>query len=150
MDELLQLSPVLIWLAMMIIFLVVEIITVGIVSIWFAGGALLALLSGMFGMPLIGQIILFFATSFILLFATRPFVQRYVKPHNVRTNYEELIGKEVLVTERIDNRIGAGTAVFNGQEWSARNVDDSGIIESGEAAIVVEIRGVKLYVRKKA
>lgn len=149
MDNFIEFSPLLVWLVLMIIFLVVEIITVGLVCIWFAGGALLALLSGLFGMPVVGQIILFFAASFAMVFGTRPFVQRFVKPHNVRTNYEELIGREVLVTDRIDNRAGTGTAVFNGQEWTARSIQDEVTIESGEAAVVVEIKGVKLYVRRK-
>lgn len=139
-------SPVFIWLALMILFLIAEIITVGLTSIWFAGGALTALLSAIAGFGLIVQVVLFFAVSLLLLFFTRPFAMKYVKPHNIRTNYEDIIGREVLVSERIDNRAGTGTAVFNGQEWTARSIEDDVVIEAGIMAQVTEIKGVKLYV----
>ena len=142
-----MLSPIFIWLALMIIFIIAEIITVGLTSIWFAGGALAALLAALLGMTPLIQMILFLAVSFVLLFFTRPFALKYVKPHNVKTNYEEIIGKDVMVSERIDNREGTGTAVFNGQEWTARSTDDDKMIEAGTTAQVAEIRGVKLYVR---
>lgn len=142
------LSPVFIWLALMVIFIVIEIITVGLSSIWFAGGALAALLAALAGFPLPVQGILFFAVSFVLLFFTRPFAMKYVKPHNIKTNYEEVIGKEVQVTGRIDNRAGTGTAVFNGQEWSARSTEDNTVFEAGETAKVEEVRGVKLFVKR--
>ena len=144
-----MLSPVFIWLVLMCIFIIVEIITVGLTSIWFAGGALAALLSAIVGMPQIVQIILFFAVSFIFIFFTRPFALKFVKPHNIKTNYEEIIGKEVQVTDRIDNRAGTGTAVCNGQEWTARSMEDDIIIEVGESVQVIDIRGVKLFVRPK-
>lgn len=149
MLDIFTLPPVFIWMGLMIIFIVVEIITVGLASIWFAGGALAALLSGIAGVPVLGQIVLFFAVSFLLLFFTRPFAAKYVKPHNIKTNYEEVIGKEVQVTARIDNRAGTGTAVCNGQEWTARSTDDDVAIEAGESAFVEEIKGVKLYVKRK-
>ena len=144
-----MLSPVFICLVLMCIFIIVEIITVGLTSIWFAGGALAALLSAIVGMPQIVQIILFFAVSFIFIFFTRPFALKFVKPHNIKTNYEEIIGKEVQVTDRIDNRAGTGTAVCNGQEWTARSMEDDIIIEVGESVQVIDIRGVKLFVRPK-
>lgn len=142
-------SPVFIWLAFMIVFIVVEIITVGLTSIWFAGGALAALLAALTGLGIVVQIVIFFGVSFILLFYTRPFALKYVKPHNVKTNYEEIIGKEVLVTERIDNKEETGKAVFNGMEWTARSTEEQSVMEAGEKAQVVEIKGVKLYVKCK-
>lgn len=141
-------TPVFFWLALMAIFIVAEIVTVGLTGIWFAGGALIALLAEFVGMPFIGQVVLFFAVSFILLFGTRPFALKYVKPHNVKTNYEEVIGSLVKVTETIDNRAGSGTAVYNGQEWTARSADGDEVIEAGAMAKVAEVRGVKLYVTK--
>lgn len=145
----LLLSPVFIWLVLMCIFIIVEIITVGLTSIWFAGGSLASLLAAVFHVPLIIQFILFFAVSFVLIFFTKPFVLKYVKPHNIKTNYEEIIGKDVQVTSRIDNRAGTGTAVFNGQEWTARSMQDQDIFESGETVQVAQIKGVKLYVVHK-
>lgn len=143
------LSPIFIWLALMILCIVIEIVTVGLTSIWFAGGAFAALLSALCGLPPMMQVLLFLAVSFILLFFTRPFALKFVKPHNVKTNYEEIIGKDVLVCERVDNRAGTGTAVFNGQEWTARSTDDGIIIEAGATVQVAEIKGVKLYVKCK-
>ncbi len=143
------LSPVAIWLALMIIFIVVEIITVGLTSIWFAGGAFASLILALAGWNPVIQIVLFFAVSFVLLFFTKPFVLKYVKPHNVKTNYEEMIGKEVRVTTRIDNREGTGTAVFNGQEWTARSMVYDLVIEAGTMVQVAEIKGVTLYVHSK-
>ncbi len=142
-------SPVFIWLALMVVFIVVEIITVGLTSIWFAGGALAALLAALTGLGIVVQIVIFFGVSFVLLFYTRPFALKYVKPHNVKTNYEEIIGKEVLVTERIDNKEETGKAVFNGMEWTARSTEERSVMEAGEMAQVVEIKGVKLYVKCK-
>ncbi len=141
-------SPVFLWLGLMILFLIIEIITVGLTSIWFAGGSLAALVADLLGLPFLWQAILFFAVSFILLFLTRPFALKFVKPHNIKTNYEELIGKSVRVTGRIDNREECGTAVCNGQEWTARSVSDDIVIEAGETATVVAIKGVKLIVKK--
>ncbi len=141
-------SPIFLWLALMVIFISIEIITVGLTCIWFAGGAFTALLAGLLGLSFFWQIILFFSVSFLLIFFTRPFVLKFVKPHNVKTNYEDIIGKEVLITARIDNRAGTGTAVFNGLEWTARSTSDDIVLEAGETAVVTDIRGVKLYLKK--
>lgn len=148
MKELIS-SPVFIWLALMCIFIVVEIITVGLTSIWFAGGSLAALISALINVPMVFQFVLFFAVSSVLIFFTRPFALKYVKPHNIKTNYEEIIGKDVQVTSKIDNRAGTGTAVFNGLEWSARSMRDEDTFEIGETVQVEQIKGVKLYVTHK-
>lgn len=142
-------TPVFIWLALMVVFIIIEIITVGLTSIWFAGGALAALLSGLFGMPAAGQAVLFFIVSFGLVFLTRPFVLKYVKPHNIKTNYEDIIGRDVRVTARIDNRAQTGAAVCGGLEWTARSTDDNVAIEAGETASVAAIKGVTLLVARK-
>ncbi|KAI4451473.1 hypothetical protein C823_006032 [Eubacterium plexicaudatum ASF492] len=67
----------------------------------------------------------------------------------MKTNYEEIIGKNVLVTERINNTENKGKAVYNGLEWTARSTEDHTIIEAGETVLVEEIKGVKLYVKCK-
>lgn len=142
------LSPVFIWLALMIIFIVVEIATVGLTSIWFAGGALAALAAALIGMSVPVQAVCFFMAAIALVLFTRPFALKFVKPHNIRTNYEDIIGREVQVTARVDNRADTGTAVFNGQEWTARSAEDGMVMEAGETAHVKEIKGVKLYLTK--
>lgn len=135
-----------IWIVLIIVFAVGEIITVGLTSIWFAGGALAALLVSALGANEIVQVIVFVAVSLLLLFFTRPWALKYLKPHLTRTNYEEALEQKVNVTETIDNTKGTGTAVLKGQEWTARAYEDGKVLEAGTLAQVKEIRGVTLYV----
>lgn len=135
-----------IWIILIIVFAVGEIITVGLTSIWFAGGALAALLVSALGANEIVQVIVFVAVSLLLLFFTRPWALKYLKPHLTRTNYEEALEQKVNVTETIDNTKGMGTAVLKGQEWTARAYEDGMVLEAGTIARVKEIRGVTLYV----
>ena len=135
-----------IWIALIIIFAVVEIITVGLTSIWFAGGALAAFFMALAGLSFQVQMTVFLAVSFVLLIFTRPFAVKYVNKATVRTNVDGLVGKKARVLEEINNGSGAGTAVLNGQEWTARAVRDDLVIHKGETVIVKEICGVKLMV----
>lgn len=135
-----------IWIALIIIFAAIEIATVGLTSIWFAGGALAALLCDILGLGIVGQFIVFVAVSLVLLFFTRPWALKYFKPHLVRTNYEEHIDQNVCITETVDNIKGTGTAVLKGQEWTARAYEDGKIFEAGSIVKVKEIRGVTMYV----
>ena len=136
------------WLALLIILLIIEIITVGLTSIWAAGGALAALLLNILGFPLAGQIIVFFVVTFVLLYFTRPFAVKYINTQRVKTNYEGIIGKTIRITETVDNISQTGTAVVNGQEWTVRAEKDGDILEPDTLAKVVNIAGVKLIVRK--
>ena len=136
------------WIALVIIFAVIEIITVGLTSIWFAGGALAALLCSAFHLPIAVQFVVFVMVSVILLAFTRPWALKYFKPHLIKTNYESAIGKTVCLTEDGDNLKGTGTAVLNGQEWTARAYDESKIFPAGMLVNVKEIHGVTLYVEE--
>lgn len=135
-----------IWIALIIVFAAVEIITVGLTTIWFAGGAIAALLCDMVGLGIGWQFAVFVVVSLVLLFFTRPWALKYLKPHLVRTNYEENIGKNVCITETVDNIKGTGTAVLKGQEWTARAWEEGRVFEPGTIVKVKEIRGVTLYV----
>lgn len=136
------------WLIALVVLLIIEIVTLGLTTIWFAGGALVAFLVAMLGMNTVVQVIVFLAVSFLLLFFTRPIATKYFNGQRIRTNSESLIGQEAKVTAKIDNFNQQGTVVVNGQEWSARTVDDQ-IIEPGEPVIILEISGVKLIVKEK-
>ena len=136
-----------IWLALLVVFLVVEWVTVGLVSIWFAGGALVAMLLAAAGVPDIWQIVVFLAVSALLLVLTRPFAVKFMSSKREKTNYEGIIGKIVRVTERVDNYAQTGTANVGGQEWTARAEEDTVIIEEGALAKVVNIKGVKLILK---
>ena len=135
-----------IWIALIIIFAVLEIVTVGLTSIWFAGGALVALLACAAGLNLAWQFIIFVAVSVVLLVFTRPWAMKYLKPRLVKTNYEEALDKNVCLTEAVDNVKGTGTAVLNGQEWTARAYENGKTFEAGAIVRVKEIRGVTMYV----
>ena len=135
-----------IWLSLMIIFLLIEIAMVGLTSIWLAGGALVAFIMNLFDVGLVWQIGAFFVVSVVLMVFTRPFAKKFINSGRTKTNYEEVIGKLVKVTERIDNINEQGTASVNGQEWTARAKNTSETFEVGELVRVVDIMGVKLIV----
>lgn len=137
-----------VWLGLLIVFLIVEIATVGLTSIWLAGGALAGLLFSLIGLNLIWQIGAFFVVSFGLLFFTKPFAVKYINSHHEKTNYEGIIGKVVKITEKVDNRLEQGTAVVNGLEWTTRTRVDNEILNPGDLAKVVNISGVKLIVER--
>ena len=146
MELFMQYGMVAVWMALVIIFLVVELITVGLTTIWLAGGALVAFILAAVGAGFWLQLVAFFVVSFVLIYFTRPFAMKYLNPRRTRTNSEELIGTVVKVTERIDNRAAKGTALVKGLEWSARAVSDDMIIEKDTLVKVLRIEGVKLIV----
>ena len=135
-----------VWIALIILFAVIEIITVGLTSIWFAGGALAALLCYAIGLSEFWQFVIFVTVSLVLLLFTRPWALKYVKPHLIKTNYEQALNDNVCLTETVDNLKGTGTAVYKGQEWTARAYEDGKVFEAGTIVKVQEIRGVTMYV----
>ena len=146
MEILMQYGSPAVWMALVIIFLVVELVTVGLTTIWLAGGALVAFILAAIGAGFWLQLAAFFVVSFVLIYFTRPFAVKYLNPRRTRTNSEELIGEVVKVTERIDNRAAEGTALAKGLEWSARAVSDDMVIEKDTLVKVLRIEGVKLIV----
>jgi membrane protein implicated in regulation of membrane protease activity len=138
-----------VWLILLILFLVVEGITVGLVSIWLAGGALVALLLQLLGASIMLQILMFFLTSFALLVFTRPIVRRYLNVTHESTNCERFVGKYIKITERVDNMEGTGRAILDDQEWMVRAKVEGETFEVGEIVRIVEISGVKLLVTKE-
>ena len=136
------------WLGLLIILLVIEIITVGLTSIWAAGGALAALIQNIMGLSLVWQVVVFFVVTFVLLIFTRPFAVRFINTQREKTNYEGIIGKTIRIAERVDNIRQTGMAVVNGQEWTVRAEEEPEILEPETLAKVVNISGVKLIVRK--
>ena len=112
------------WLVVLIVSIGVEVATLGLTSIWFAGGAVVAVIVAAFHGPVWLQILLFFAVSLLLLFFTRPVAVRYFNKDRVRTNVESMIGRQAIVTSEIDNLQGIGQVTVGGQEWSARSGRD--------------------------
>ncbi len=136
------------WLGALILFIIIEIATTSLTTIWFAGGSLAAFLANVLNAPLWLQIVLFIVVSLVLLIFTRPIMLKAMKSSELKTNVDSLIGKQAKVTENISNIDDTGTAVVNGQEWTARNVVPGEVIEAGEIVEIVEISGVKLIVKK--
>ena len=137
------------WLILFIVLLIIEIVTLGLTTIWFAGGALVGFIACLLGAGIQVQVYLFIGISLVLLIFTRPAVKKYLNRQTVKTNAEGLIGRTAVVKERVDNRRSEGIAVLNGQDWTARAVCDEDILEPGEEVWVKEIRGVKLIVARK-
>lgn len=136
------------WLIGLAVLLVIEIITLGLTTIWFAGGALVAFLAALFGAELWVQFLLFAIVSIVLLLFTRPVAMKHLNKNRVKTNYEGLIGKVVKVTKTVDNLNQCGEAVVNGQEWSVRTLKEGITIEPGTKVRIVNIEGVRLIVEE--
>ncbi|MCR5837552.1 MAG: NfeD family protein [Lachnospiraceae bacterium] len=134
------------WLIAFIAFLGVELITIGLASIWFALGSLVALAACMLGANMWVQLILFVVVSAASMLLVRPFALRFVNKDVEKTNVEAVTGKTGKVTETINNIEGTGTVFIDGLEWTARTEDDSETIEKDTIVRVVRIEGVKAIV----
>ena len=137
------------WLIIFVACIVIEIITMGLTTIWFAGGSLVAAVSAAFSAPLWLQLLLFVAVSFVLLYFTRPIAVKYFNKDRIKTNVESLIGKQAIVISEIDNLQGIGQVTVGGQEWSARTVKDGIPLPVGCVVVIRAINGVKLMVEEK-
>ena len=133
------------WIGAMVVFGLLEAATVNMISIWFVGGALVALISAVLGAQLWVQCLIFFVVSGILLAFLFPFAKKYMKGKTVPTNLDRMVGKEAVITETVDNLRGTGALKIDGKEWSVRSTSGD-VIEPGCVVKVVKIEGVRLYV----
>ena len=141
-------NAAMVWLGLMIILGVIELLTLGLTSIWFAAGALVAFIVAMIGLRFSIQLIVFVVVSLVLLFFTRPLAQKYLNSGTTKTNAEALIGRTVRVTGDVSNLKDEGQVTVNGLEWTARSADDTQVFKKGDLVKVVRIEGVKLIVEK--
>ena len=137
------------WLVMFVVLLLIEIFTMGLTTVWFAGGAIIAFILAFAGFELPVQIIAFLLVSILLLVLTRPIAVKFFNKERQKTNAESLIGQKAVVIEKIDTLHGMGRAEVNGMEWAAKTDDMDSIIEAGEVVVIEGIQGVKLIVRKE-
>ena len=137
------------WLVAMIVLLIVEGLAPGLVSIWFAIGALAALISSLLHAPLWLQLLWFVVVSLAALLLTRPLAKKYVNARTVPTNADMAIGQDCVVTETIDNIAGTGAVSVGGKIWTARMAAVDGHAEKGAVLRAVRIEGVKLIVEEK-
>lgn len=131
------------WLALLVGFLVIEACTVALVSLWFAAGALAALLLQLAGIAFAAQVIVFLAVSVALLLLLRPMLRRHQKI--TKTNVDSVIGAIGLVTEDIDNVTYTGQVKLGAMTWTARSTAGSPI-PKGTKIRADRIEGVKVYV----
>ena len=137
------------WLGFMVVLLLIEIATMGLTTIWFAGGAFAAFIVSLTGGQLWLQVVVFLGVSILLLIFTRPLAVHYINKNAVRTNADSLIGQTGIVTEEISNLEGRGQVQIQGQIWTARSEKDGNQILEGEKVVVEKISGVKLIVRRQ-
>lgn len=134
------------WLIVIIACIVIEILTLGLTTIWFAGGALIAFIAALLSAPLWLQIVLFVIVSALMLLFTRPFAVKYINKGAVKTNYESMTGRVGEVMEQIDNLKATGCVRVGGQDWTARSAVQEEIIPVDTKVVVNRIEGVKLIV----
>ncbi|MCI8521931.1 MAG: NfeD family protein [Lachnospiraceae bacterium] len=144
-----DLNMTVIWLVILVALVVIELLTMGLTTIWFAGGALVATVASLFGAPLAVQVILFLAASGLLLYFTRPLAVKYFNKDRVRTNAESLVGRQAIVISEIDNLQGIGQVNVGGMEWSARTRVDGVKLPVGTVTTILAINGVKLIVEER-
>ena len=133
------------WLVAFVVFLAVEASTITLVSIWFAAGALAALIVSWIGGGIWTQVLVFLTVSCVALACLRPLIRKFISPKIVPTNVDSLIGTVAILSASVDNLRGEGTVVLNGVEWSARSTDGEPI-EAGSTVRVDKIEGVRVYV----
>lgn len=136
-----------VWVAVIIIGVAIEAFTLDLSAIWFAVGAVAALVAASIGLELSAQLIIFVLFSAVLLVLARPFCRRFLRTKNEPTNADRIIGEPAIVVEEINNMQAAGAVQIFGQLWTARSADDT-VIPEGAAVRVVAIRGVKAIVEK--
>lgn len=140
-------KDMILWFVLFLVFLVIEVATVSLTCIWFALGALLALILSLFDVPVLIQFIVFAIVSIVLMIFTKPVLSRKLLANREKTNYESVIGQSAKVIEEIDNIDNKGTVMLNGLEWTARSVDDR-VISVDTIVEVVKVEGVKVIVKK--
>lgn len=136
------------WLIFAILFLILEISTVSLVSIWFVAGSVLAFLVALFHLSLGVQIVVFILGTTLLLVFTKPAVQKMLCKNLEATNYDRIIGKNGIVTQKINPTEGTGQIKVSGSIWSAKSEDGSEI-DRDKTVEVISVEGVKAVVKQK-
>lgn len=134
------------WLIAFVVFLIVEGMTFSLTSIWFAGGALAALIAQVCGASLKPQLAVFVIVSFVLFVMVRPFTARYFYRRKTKTNVDSISGRKAVVKERIDNEAGTGSAILSGETWLARASREDEVFEPNTVVVVTAVSGARLLV----
>ena len=141
--------PSYIWLIVMAVMIVVEISAPGLISIWFAAGALAAYVAALLGGGTAVQVMVFVLVSVVLLLLTRPLAKKYINERAAKTNKDTIPGRTAIVTEEVNNLAATGRVTIDGLPWTARAAAEEEIIPVGEEVVVEKIEGVKCIVKRK-
>lgn len=141
-------SMIILWIAIIVIMAIIEALTMGLTTIWFAGGGIVAAIFAAIGAPIVVQVLLFLIVSIALLYFTRPIAVKAFNKTRTLTNSEGLVGKHAYVTEEIDNIKATGKVKIDGMEWTARTEKDGTVISVGALISVKSIEGVKAIVEE--
>ncbi len=137
-----------VWIVIGVVFLIIEITAPAFFYMWFGIGAFVAAISAVW-LGFLWQLSIFLVSSAVLLALTRPFarkIQRYEPSKKI--HLEDIVGKEAIVIETIDNTAGKGIVKVNGDMWRAFSKDDSQVIEKGEKVKILKVEGAHLVVEK--
>ena len=137
------------WLAVTVVLSLIEIFTMGLVTIWFAAGSVAAFFISLFDGPIALQVVAFLVVSITVLVLVRPIATAHFNNRLKKTNIDELIGRKLIAKEDIDNLHGKGKVDMDGSTWIARSSIDNVIIHAGEEVKVVAVQGVKLIVERE-
>ena len=144
-----DISLPIIWLIVTIVLSVIEIFTMGLVTIWFAAGAAVALLLSLIDAPVAIQVVAFLVVSIAVLVLVRPIAQSHFNNRIKKTNIDAIIGRKLIAKTDIDNLHGTGKVDMDGSTWLAASSVDNIVISAGEEVVVKEVRGVKLIVERE-
>lgn len=144
-----QMNNTVFWLIVLVVLIATEFATMGLTTIWFAAGALVAAIIALIGGSVWWQVGVGLVVSLLLLFFTRPVAVKYFNRERVRTNVESMVGRQAIVISEVNNLQGTGQVNISGQEWSARASADDVVYPVGSVVNVVAISGVKLIVEER-
>ena len=135
-----------VWVAVTIIFVVIESLTLSLTTIWFGISAFVMVFLAFTPLPFSAQLFIFAALSLVLLIFTRPVVKQKINQKKIATNYERIIGQIAVVTKKI-TALDKGSIKINGMEWTAAVKEDV-TLEEGSKCVIEEIAGVTAYVKE--
>jgi len=139
-------TGVILWIVLFVIFAIAEAVTFNLVSIWFCFGAVCAMAAAKAGLGSTAQLVVFVVVSFALFIMARPFVKRFLKIGNVKTNADRIIGSKADVVEKISGS-EPGAVKADGKIWTARSAENDKPFEKGDVVEIVRIEGVTVYVK---
>ncbi|MCR5671389.1 MAG: NfeD family protein [Butyrivibrio sp.] len=144
-----NISPAIFWLALTVALSVIEIFTLGLLTIWFAAGAAVAFLLSLIGASIPVQVVAFLVVSIVVMVLVRPIAATHFNNRLKKTNIDAIVGRKLIVKTDIDNLKGTGKIDMDGSTWLAASSIDNVIIHAGEEVKVVEVRGAKLIVERE-